>query len=439
MKLYSLKTFILGLAALMLFGTSCELEDIPDPNNPTLEGLVNGGTAEDISLMASGLESSLRSDLEFYYWTTSMVGREYYDLRGTDPRYTGELLGAEGAILDNNGFLTTRTFGGRYRAIRNANNFLDAIDNTSASFSGEEISAYKGLATAIKAYQLLLVFNHQYQNGSRIDVNDVNNLGPIVSYEEGMRFVISQFDEAANLLNGGGAAFASASTLADSPAELAGFAKAMSARASLYLGDKGAALSSLQGSYFDLAGDMNTGTYLKFGASGNDTRNALFNVPNTTPYVVTADFIANAEENDTRVSDKTTPFMETADLALPITLAGLSGDVQVTLYDSDTSPIPIIRNEELILIYAEANIGTDNDEAVAALNAVRSAAGLGDYSGDTDDGALLDAVLQERRYSLFGEGHRWIDMRRTGKLGNIVLDRDGDVVHEQFPLPVLEN
>lgn len=438
MRLYNLKTFILGLTALMLFGTSCELDDIPDPNNPTLEALTNGGTAEDISLMATGLEASLRSDLEFYYWTVSIVGREYYDLRGTDPRYTGELMGAEGAILDNNGFLTTRTFGGRYRAIRNANNFLDALDNTSASFTPEQINAYRGLAIAAKAYQLMLVFNHQYQNGSRIDVADTDNLGPIVSYEEGMRFVVNQFDEAAGLLNNGGDAFASASTLADSPAGLAQFAKAMSARASLYLGDKGAALASLQGSYFDLEGDLNTGTYLQFGAGGNDTRNPLFNVLNTTPYVVTADFLANAEEGDTRIDDKTTPFVETEDLTLPISLAGLEGDVQVTLYDSDVASIPIIRNEELILIYAEANIGTNNDETVAALNIIRNAAGLDDYSGDTDDASLLDAVLQERRYSLFGEGHRWIDLRRTGKLGEIVVDRPGDVVHTQFPLPVLE-
>ena len=64
---------------------------------------------------------------------------------------------------------------------------------------------------------------------------------------------------------------------------------------------------------------------------------------------------------DTRVSAKTTPY-DTAAISVPVILADLSGDTQVTMFSSNTDPFPIIRNEELILIYAEANIGTDNNE-----------------------------------------------------------------------------
>ena len=98
----------------------------------------------------------------------------------------------------------------------------------------------------------------------------------------------------------------------------------------------------------------------------------------------------------------------------------------------------MIRNEELILIYAEANIGSNNDEAINAINIIRNAAGIGDYTGGTGSAELLDEVLYQRRYSLFGEGHRWIDLRRTGNLGRIALDRDGDIVHTQFPRPASE-
>ena len=48
---------------------------------------------------------------------------------------------------------------------------------------------------------------------------------------------------------------------------------------------------------------------------------------------------------------------------------------------------------------------------------------------------MLIEVLNQRRYSLFGEGHRWIDLRRTGKFGEINVDRVGDVVHMEFPRP----
>ncbi len=35
-------------------------------------------------------------------------------------------------------------------------------------------------------------------------------------------------------------------------------------------------------------------------------------------------------------------------------------------------------------------------------------------------------------------GHRWIDMRRTGKLAGIPLDRVGDVRHSTLPIPTDE-
>jgi len=98
------------------------------------------------------------------------------------------------------------------------------------------------------------------------------------------------------------------------------------------------------------------------------------------------------------------------------TLDDLSGDYDVTVFTSLNDPIPLIRNEELILIAAEANIGTDNAAAVAAINVIRNAAGIGDYTGMVTDAALLTEVLYQRRYSLFGEGHRWVDYRRLDQV-----------------------
>jgi len=98
----------------------------------------------------------------------------------------------------------------------------------------------------------------------------------------------------------------------------------------------------------------------------------------------------------------------------------------------------MIRNEELVLIYAEAKIGSDNAEAVVAINVVRAAAGLLPYIGAIDDTALITEVLHQRRYSLFYEGHRWIDMRRYDRLDELTIERPGDVVHTQFPRPLQE-
>jgi hypothetical protein len=99
----------------------------------------------------------------------------------------------------------------------------------------------------------------------------------------------------------------------------------------------------------------------------------------------------------------------------------------------------VITNEELVLIYAEAQIQTNNLSAGAdALNKIRSNAGLGPYTGPVEQAALINEMLRQRRYSLFFQGHRWIDLRRYNRLNELPIDRPGDVVHQQFPRPFPE-
>ena len=428
---------------LALASAACELDPIENPNSPTQESLLEGATAADLQLLATGLEASLRTDMEFYYQTASILGREYYDLRNTDPRYTGELLGAgSGAgVLDPNGFLTTRSYGALYRVVRNAEILITATRNASASLSEVEESALVGYAQAIKAYALLLVANRQYDNGIRLDVADPDNLGPFTaSAAESYAGVQALFGEAADNL-AGAAADSTAFPVRLSagfdgfgePIGFLEFVNALRARVALYQDDGEAALGYLDDSFFDLDGDLDRGVYHVFGASGNDQLNPLFYVPGQDRYFVQQDFLDDAEEGDTRIDELTSPFGET------IVADGLTGTVQVTQYPNNTAPVPIIRNAELILIYAEVQIGRDDEEAVAALNVIRAAAGLEEFE-DTDDGeALLDEVVRQRRYELFGEAQRWIDLRRLGRLDEIELDREGDEVFVQFPTPISED
>lgn len=95
------KLLILFLVAGM---ASCSLDEVANPNGPTQESYATDATSAQLQLLATGVEADMRNDMEFYYQTVSIVGREYYDLNGTDPRYTGELLGAGDGdgVLDNN-------------------------------------------------------------------------------------------------------------------------------------------------------------------------------------------------------------------------------------------------------------------------------------------------------------------------------------------------
>jgi len=199
----------------------------------------------------------------------------------------------------------------------------------------------------------------------------------------------------------------------------------------MYSGNKSTALAALGASFMDLGGDLNMGVYHAFGSSGNDILNPVFFVSGQDLYMSHSSFLGDAEAGDTRTS-------KVVDLGMVVETDGLSETHQVQIYSSNTDAIAMVRNEELILLYAEANIGSDNAEATNAINVVRNAAGLGDYAGGSDDASLVDEMLNQRRYSLFGEGHRWVDMRRYGRLGDLPLDRPGDQVFEQFPTPVSE-
>ncbi|HYH15733.1 MAG TPA: RagB/SusD family nutrient uptake outer membrane protein, partial [Flavisolibacter sp.] len=117
----------------------------------------------------------------------------------------------------------------------------------------------------------------------------------------------------------------------------------------------------------------------------------------------------------------------------------LESDYDVYVYKTNTDPIPIIRNEELILLYAEVKAQTGaTSDALTAINRVRDEAGLQNYSGPTGQAGLITEILKQRRYSLFGEGHRWIDLRRYNLLSQLPIDRPGDDVWVEFPIPANE-
>jgi hypothetical protein len=50
-------------------------------------------------------------------------------------------------------------------------------------------------------------------------------------------------------------------------------------------------------------------------------------------------------------------------------------------------------------------------------------------------------LLKQKRYSLLFEGgHRWIDLRRYGRLdaSHVAVDTPDDVIHARFPVPLTE-
>lgn len=81
----------------------------------------------------------------------------------------------------------------------------------------------------------------------------------------------------------------------------------------------------------------------------------------------------------------------------------------------------ILRLAEQYLIRAEARaqLATNLIGAQTDLNAVRTRAGLGNTTATTKD-ALIAAILAERKVELFGETHRWFDIKRSGLINTVL-------------------
>ena len=427
-------TIVIFITTILTFTLSCTFDEEFDPNRPSLEGVLTDASVNQLNNLIVGVESGMRGGVAGQTTHTGTMARELYKF-DADPRNTGDLLGANGASLDNNSFYSTSVWASKYRTIKNANILLQALDNTS-SISIEEAAGYRGFVKTVIAHQLIMLVKSY--GSARVDVSDPTNPGPILQENDVLSQVSSLLDEAQSDLSSAGSSFSfplAGFSGFDTPSTFSQFNRAVKALALVYSGDKSGALQALALSYFDLSGDLKLGPKHVFSLSAGDLVNGLYKIVdnNGDQIIVHNSFISDAEEGDTRVSEKTIIRSD------PTTQDGLNGTHQTKLYASNISPIDIIRNEELILLYAEANIPSNNSEAVKAINVVRNAAGLSDYNGSNSESALIDELLKQRRYSLWCENHRMYDLRRYGKSSSLPIDRPGDQVFNIIPIPLTEN
>lgn len=104
----------------------------------------------------------------------------------------------------------------------------------------------------------------------------------------------------------------------------------------------------------------------------------------------------------------------------------------------------VIRYADVLLWHAEASFQTSDESAArASLNEVRARARrnapVGTLPDVTAGGAdLLNAIYHERRVELGLEGHRFFDLVRTGRAGEVMRAQGFNFIdgtHELFPIP----
>lgn len=421
---------------------ACDL-DVPDLNNPALGDLEDNPTAVGVASACTGLLIGNRRNTAAangYVVQLGILGREAYNLDQADPRFVKELL--EGALSKGS------PFGGNfwqfpYANIRLANLVEKAVDKV-PDFSAEQKAGILGFANTIEALDLLEVINARDTNGAVIDTDqEIHALGAIVDKPAVFAEIVKMLDGAATSLAAAGKEFPFALSEGyagfDKPDTFLKFNRAIRARVAAYLKDYTAMKMALDASFIDTSAmmDLHAGVYHAYSTQSGDAVNNLIN-PNIWAHpLLETEAQMSAGKVDARFTSKVHKVMKGG------SALGLGSNLVFDIYPSPSSPVPIIRNEELILLRAELKwFGTPQDKvgALEDLNLVRSTSGgLAAVAAATDE-QFVTALLYERRYSLMMEGgHRWIDTRRFDRMMDLSIDKPGvSVVNIRYPIPLAE-
>lgn len=435
-------------AAMMFSCNPLKVKELTDPNNPSEASVSNNASRRQIQFLVTGLEQRHKGYVTNICQAWNTFGREIWYLNASDPRFQTDWLGQAGRVPDAAYFGFGATGGGSYatpyQAIKQGLVLIDAANNSGA-LTAQEKRAVAGFSKTIMAYQYLIPANWLYENGIRTDIKDPLKPGPVRSYTAALGFIDSLLNAGYEDLNNAGSVFPFTLTAGfngfNNIDGLKRLNKAIAARVAIYRKDWQGALNALNLSFMNLTGSLSAGPAHTFGAPP-DGFNPMFFVLDAninTIVVVHPSVLADATPGDSRVSSKfhqrSVPVTVTTD-ATP-----LVGTHQDKRWATNTAPMPFIKNEELILIKAEAHAQLNQPtDAVNAINIIRNAAAIGNYSGATTQAALINEILYQRRYSLWAEpwGHRWIDARRYDRLNTIPTSFDLGTIFKQFPRPQAE-
>jgi starch-binding outer membrane protein, SusD/RagB family len=455
---------IIRLSALALAvgaAAACANFDVTNPNQPTLDDLLANPTRGKLSAAATGLFSRSRSEIASFIWRVGSMGREGINLAGNNqPDYQEPYFGP----------LSPSGFGGalwqsRFALIRDANTYIEALGKTGDLSAGEK-AVSQAMAETQKALAFMYIIETRAKLGAPVDVGRAVDAppAPFVSEDSVYAYAIGLLTDAyAKLQANSGVSFPfplpPGYSGFDQPATFATYVKALTAKANVLRATAGcgtacytAALNALSGSFIDTSDPTNLqeGVYFNFSNSPNDQSNDLSEPLNGVRYFAdSAILYQKAEKNgnttDLRLTNKTA--LATADAPQSIANVSITGTLKFTRYFTGGQPdpthaIPIIKNEELILLRAEAEYETGNPgAALTDLNFVRvNSGGLQPLTSFAGNAAFVSALLYEREFSLLWEqGTTWIDARRFNLLNTIPVGvTPGGNVPTVMPVPAAE-
>lgn len=457
------------LGSLVIALPACKDLTSPNFNFGDVDELVENPSRASTQALAQGLFLGSR----LYMGTgpndiltaTGLMGRESYNHDNQDPRFESEYL--RGPLN-----ASSPAFGGNFWAEQYANIKLGQIvlasldvlpDDPANGFTVQEKEYLRGFVKTFQAADFLWIVNTRDETcGCPITIPEGTSTvpEPTVGKDQVFGKIVQLLDEAKGHFAAAGSVAppialpsgfdgipGTGAGVFQSAAGMLGFSRGLRARVAVYTGDFSAALSALAESFLDTGAALEFGVYYSYSPLSGDLANGYFQPsgdPNLRahPSILTdAELQADGVTLDDRFVRKTRPITSrsfqglcTEQSLFPICEVGFN------MYLGQSAPIPWIRNEELILLRAEANIGLGNlGAALTDINFIRTTSGkLAPLASLGTPDEALDELLYNKRYSLLWEGHRWIDTRRYGKFDTLPLDLPGHQVNPRYPIPIDE-
>ena len=437
------RMFCAGATLVMI--SACKDLVVPDYNDSSIDDLTNNPTPTKVAQAAQGLLVGTRigiAEQNGYVSLLGILGRESYNFDPADPRFITEML--IGPLDGGSPAFGGNLFGDPYRNIRNANNLLAAVGKV-AELTDVQKSAVRGFAETIQALDYLNVINTRDDLGAPLDVNIEPTAAPapIETKADIFAAISALLDQGLTDLTAGGTEFPF--TLSpgfagfDTPESFSTFNRALKARVEAYRTNYAAALTALSGSFLSATAPLTLGAYHSYSTGSGDTQNFLYD-PAGRAILAHPSIETDAEHQPSGALDARV-LAKVAHLPDVHTVQGISSDLVFTIYNSPSAPLPIIRNEELILLRAEARYFTgDQAGALADINFIRTTSGgLAPRGPFTSNADFVAELVKQRRYSLLFEGgHRWIDARRFNLLSTLPKALPTHNIFSRFPFPEAE-
>jgi starch-binding outer membrane protein, SusD/RagB family len=402
-----------------------------------------------------------------------ILARDVYRIDASESRYVIETLGGQ---ADPGSFAGGSGFSGFYTLARAANNLLIGLRNPPPNtYTAGELAVSKGFFRTMKAKAFYDVISLRDSIGIPLQTDNPQEITPIYCKPYVLNYIAAQLDSAYTDLVAAGSTPTPFVLPASWTATVAGrdyrqaanlirlnrglkgrldFYRAMQNRTAPDAALLNAAVAELTQALGGLtegnvpAGDFAKGPQYQFSTSANELLN-----PRADAKISANNYLRDSVATRTAV-DVTAPWDSTdtrRGKLIPRPTGALIGNGLTTNYTfsfatatgaNQLEKIPLLKDEELVLLRAQANAELGNlAKAYLDAQSVHAAYGTIPLPAFTTRDVARRYILREKRLSLLFEGpQRLVDLRTYGYLNNTYLPKElsTDPFNAAFPIPRAE-